>query len=67
MPELKKKKLDLKIVPALIPSIIGASVTLLILGKQIGLMITSLLSGYFAFLVASVLVESIRLLKSKRR
>ena len=42
MVAFKKKKLDLKIVPALIPSIIGASVTLVVLGKHIGIVITSL-------------------------
>ncbi len=66
MAALKTKKLDLKIVPALIPTIIGASVTLLIVGKQIGVVITALVSGYFAFLAASILVEWIRLLKRKK-
>ena len=67
MTALKKKKLDLKIIPALLPSILGVSVGLLVLGQHIGLLIAALVSGYFAFLIASVLVEVISLLKRKRR
>ena len=67
MTALKKKKLDLKIIPALLPSILGVSVGLLVLGEHIGLLIAALVSGYFGFLIASVLVEVISLLKRKRR
>jgi len=67
MTALKKKKLDLKIIPALLPSILGVSVSLLVLGQHIGLLIAALVSGYFSFLIASVLVEVISLLKRKRR
>ena len=59
MTALKKKKLDLKIIPALLPSILGVSVSLLVLGQHIGLLIAALVSGYFAFLLAKYSPETL--------
>ena len=61
-----KQKLDLKIIPTLLPSSVGLAVTLLVLGKQLTVLITSLVAGYFAFLLASVLIEFLRVLKRRR-
>ena len=67
MIEIKKRKLDLKIIPALIPLIVGVAVALLAIGDQIGMLIFSLVVGYFAFLLASLLIELIEWLKSRTK
>ena len=67
MTEVKKKKLDLKVIPALIPSAVGIAVAIVVLGNQIGALITSLVAGYFAFLMASFLTELIGWIRRKRR
>lgn len=65
MSKLKKKKLDLKIIQALAPSAMGIAVALIILGNQIGILVSSLVAGYIASLITKLLIEHIGKLKRR--
>lgn len=67
MSEIKKKRLDLKIMPALAPSLVGTGVAFLVIGENIGALISALVAGYFAFLMANLLIELISLLRRRQR
>ena len=57
MPKKQRRKLDLKIIPAIAPSVVAVSVALIILGNHIGILIISLTAGYFSYLVADKLID----------
>ena len=63
---MKNRKLDLKIIPALVPLLVGVLVALLVLGDHIFILLTSFVAGYFASLVASILIELISWLKKRQ-
>tara|TARA_B100000029_G_scaffold224019_1_gene221946 strand:- start:337 stop:555 length:219 start_codon:yes stop_codon:yes gene_type:complete len=67
MTQNKKKALDLKIFPALIPTIAAVSVSLIVLGKEIYLLSIALLAGYFTFLIITLLIELIRTLRHRNQ
>lgn len=67
MTKLKKKKLGLNIFPAIAPLLVGVFVALLVLGNQIATVLLSLVTGYFAFLISSLIIELTSLLKRRKR
>ena len=67
MAEIKKRKLNLRIIPAVAPSVVGVFVALLVLGNNIGILIISLAAGYLAYFLANALIDFIWKFRRKRR
>ena len=67
MTDIKKRKLNLRIIPALLPSVVGAFVALMILGNNLGILMISLAAGYCSYILASALIEFIWNLQRNRR
>ena len=63
---MKNRKLDLKILPALVPLMVGVVVALLVLGDQIAILVIALLAGYFASLITNMILALIEWLKRSR-
>ena len=67
MAEIKKRKLNLGIIPAVAPSVVGVFVALLVLGNNIGILIISLAAGYLAYFLANALIDFIWKFRRNRR
>ena len=67
MTEKKKRKLDLKIIPAIAPSVIGISVAILVLGSDLGILVVSIVAGYFSYLITSKIIDFASYIQRNRR
>ena len=67
MTNKKKRKLDLRIVPAIAPSLVAFSVGLLVLGNHIGTLIIAVVVGYFSYLITNKFIDLLAHLQRNRR
>ena len=66
MTEIKRRKLNLRIIPAVAPSMVGVFVALLVLGNHIGIVLISLVAGYLSYFLTTTLIEFIWQLKRNK-